>query len=90
MPKPTTVVTFSIVAVACLLVTGRSVPLPWPESPLNETPANDPNWVAPANMEEAMAAMAGHYAHYVIVAYNGKRPTARLPLSSFHTATRTS
>lgn len=65
----------------CLLLSACSRALPWPESPLYEAPTNDPNWVQPANREEAMAAMAGHYAHYDIVAYEGK--TANGPLSSF-------
>lgn len=56
-------------------------PLPWPQSPLYETPANDPNWVPPASRDEAMAAMAGHYAHYDIVAYDGE--TANGPLATF-------
>ncbi len=67
--------------VGCSNPIGCSSPLPWPESPLYETPTNDPNWVAPANKEEAMAAMAGHYAHYDIVAYEGE--TANGPLSTF-------
>lgn len=57
------------------------MPQPWPESPLYETPTNDPNWKSPASKEEAMAAMAGHYAHYDIVAYEGQ--TANGPLSTF-------
>lgn len=69
------------VAAGCLLLSGCSTPQPWPESPLYETPTNDPNWVAPANKAEAMAAMAGHYAHYDIVAYEGE--TANGPLSTF-------
>jgi len=48
---------------------------------LYETPANDPNWVAPTTREEAMAAMAGHYAHYDVVAYDGETPNG--PLSTF-------
>lgn len=75
------VVTLVGVAAGCLLLAGCSIPLPWPESPLYETPTNDPNWVAPANKEEAMAAMAGHYAHYDIVAYDGE--TANGPLATF-------
>jgi hypothetical protein len=75
------IVNLSAVAAGCLLLAGCSIPLPWPESPLYETPTNDPNWVAPASKEEAMAAMAGHYAHYDIVAYEGE--TANNPLSTF-------
>lgn len=75
------IVTVIAVATSCLLIFGCSSPLPWPESPLYETPTNDPDWVAPANKEAAMAAMAGHYAHYDIVAYEGE--TANGPLSTF-------
>jgi hypothetical protein len=75
------IVTLTAVATSCLLLCGCSSPLPWPESPLYETPTNDPDWVAPANKEEAMVAMAGHYAHYDIVAYEGE--TANGPLATF-------
>lgn len=74
-------VTLSAVVASCLFLVGCSIPQPWPESPLYETPTSDPNWVAPASKEEAMAAMAGHYAHYDIVAYEGE--TANGPLSTF-------
>ncbi|MCC6490012.1 MAG: hypothetical protein IT364_21160 [Candidatus Hydrogenedentes bacterium] len=63
------------------LLVGCSNAKPWPESPLYETPVNDPNWQAPANKEEAMAAMAGHYAHYDVVAYEAETPTG--PFSTF-------
>lgn len=71
----------SVAAAGCLLLCACSTALPWPESPLYEAPTNDPNWVQPANREEAITAMAGHYAHYDIVAYEGE--TANGPLSSF-------
>jgi hypothetical protein len=73
--------TLTAVVTGCLFLVGCSSPAPWPESPLYETPTNDPNWVAPASKEEAMAAMAGHYAHYDIVAYDGE--TANGPLFTF-------
>lgn len=63
------------------LSSGCSVPLPWPQSPLYETPDNDSNWVPPVSKDEAVAAMAGHYAHYDIVAYEGE--TANGPLATF-------
>lgn len=66
---------------ACLVLVGCSYPLPWPQSPLYETPTNDPNWNAPAGKQEAMEAMTGHYAHYDVVAYQGQTPTG--PLSTF-------
>ena len=67
--------------IAALFVVGCSAPLPWPDSPLYEAPTNDPDWAPPASKEEAMAAMAGHYAHYDIVAYDGE--TANGPLATF-------
>ena len=72
---------FATALAACLLSVGCSAPKPWPESPLYETPANDPNWEAPASREDAMAAMAGHYAHYDVVAYEAQTPNG--PLSTF-------
>lgn len=71
------------VAASCLFVVGCAVPAPlaWPDSPLYEPPVDDPTWVPPASKEAAMAAMAGHYAHYNIVAYEGE--TANGPLASF-------
>ena len=81
LTSSTPILTVTVAAASCVLFCGCSSPLPWPESPLYETPTNDPDWVAPANKEEAMAAMAGHYAHYDIVAYEGE--TANGPLSTF-------
>lgn len=72
---------FNAILVVCLFLVGCSNPKPWPESPLYEAPVNDPNWEAPASKEEAMAAMAGHYAHYDVVAYEAKTPNG--PLSTF-------
>ena len=69
------------VAFVLLILVGCSRPKDWPESPLYETPTNDPNWEAPSNREEAMEAMAGHYAHYDVVAYYGETPNG--PLSTF-------
>ncbi len=67
--------------VVCLSLAGCSNPKPWPQSPLYVTPINDPNWQAPAGKAEAMAAMAGHYAHYDVVAYEAQTPNG--PLSTF-------
>ena len=64
-----------------LLLAGCSSPKPWPPSPLYEAPTNDPAWTPPPNKDEAMAAMAGHYAHYDVVAYAGETPNG--PLSTF-------
>ncbi len=75
------VVALAASSLGWLLCGGCSFPLPWPASPLYETPVNDPAWVGPSSKEEAMAAMAGHYAHYDIVAYEGE--TANGPLATF-------
>lgn len=75
------VLLFTAALTGCLLAVGCALPATWPESPLYEPPENDPEWSAPENKEEAMAAMAGHYAHYDVVAYNGETPNG--PLSTF-------
>lgn len=75
------IVTLTAAISVCFLVAGCSIPQPWPESPLYETPANSSDWIAPMSKEEALAAMAGHYAHYDIVAYEGE--TANGPLAAF-------
>ena len=73
--------TLIAVVTGCLSLVGCSYPVPWPESPLYETPSNDPNWNVPTSKQEAMEAMAGHYAHYDVVAYEGETPNG--PLSTF-------
>ena len=73
--------TLTAVVAGCLLLVGCSGPAPWPASPLYELPSNDPNWAPPASKEEAVEAMAGHYAHYDVVAYEGETPNG--PLSTF-------
>lgn len=77
--SPVSRLTFGITS--CLLLVGCSNPKPWPESPLYETPSNDPDWQAPASREEAMEAMAGRYANYNVVAYQGETPNG--PLATF-------
>ena len=81
MRTSSSVVTFTTIAAVCLVVAACSPTPPWPESPLYETPTNDPDWVRPASREEAMAVMEGRYAHYDIVAYDGQ--TANGPLGTF-------
>jgi len=63
----------------CAVSTGCT--LPWPDSPLYDTPVNDPGWTPPATVEEAMADLEGHYAHYSIVAYIAQVPTG--PMRTF-------
>lgn len=76
-----TALTLPAVVVGCLFLGACSDPKPWPESPLYMAPANDPNWETPASKEEAVAAMAGHYGHYDVVAYYSETPNG--PLSTF-------
>jgi len=75
------ILTLTVAVTGCLFLVGCSGPKPWPESPLYETPSNDPDWEAPASKEEAMEAVTGHYAHYDVVAYDGETPNG--PLSTF-------
>lgn len=77
----TATVASCLLFVGCSNPVGCSSPLPWPESPLYETPTNDPDWIAPASRQEALAAMAGHYANYNVVAYEGDTPNG--PLFAF-------
>lgn len=72
---------FMALSLAFLVSVSCSVPKPWPESPLYDLPPDDAGWVSPATKEEAMQAMAGHYAHYDIVAYDAVTPNG--PLSTF-------
>lgn len=81
MKSPMTPLLLVLIVTGALGLTGCSSPKPWPESPLYEAPINDPAWVAPATQQEAMEAMAGHYAHYDVVAYQGQTPNG--PLSTF-------
>ncbi len=66
---------------AAVALAGCSLPLPWPASPLYPLPQNDADWVPPATVEEAKAEIAGHYAHFDVVAYDGETPNG--PLSTF-------
>lgn len=68
-------------AALCVLVAGCGGPRPWPASPLYAPPENDPDWAPPTTREEAIETIAGHYAHYDIVAYEGTTPNG--PLSTF-------
>jgi hypothetical protein len=81
MSPPLRVSAAALAVLVCLLAAGCSRPKPWPASPLYDTPANDPSWETPATREEAMRAIAGHYAHYDVVAYDGDTPNG--PLSTF-------
>jgi hypothetical protein len=52
-----------------LILFSCSRPLEWPESPLYVFEKGDPNLTQPADIDSAMKEIAGHYAHYDVVAY---------------------
>ena len=66
---------------ATVVLASCSAPLPWPESPLYEFP--DPGLPSrrPESVQEAMEAIAGHYAHYDVVAYEDV--STRTPMRTF-------
>ncbi len=70
----------NVVAITVVL-SSCSAPLPWPESPLHVFPETDPGWNQPESVDEAMQAIAGHYAHYDVVAYEDV--TTRTPMKTF-------
>ena len=70
-----------IVAAIALILYGCSKPTSWPESPLYEFPESDPGWNRPPDIEAAMQALVGHYAHYDVVAYEDV--TTQVPMLTF-------
>jgi hypothetical protein len=66
---------------ATILPVSCSAPLPWPESPLYAFP--DPGLPSRRlqSVQEAMVAIAGHYAHYDVVAYEDV--STRTPMRTF-------
>jgi hypothetical protein len=57
------------IAISMMSLGSCSNPLPWPESPLHELSQAPPGPGYPATREEAIATIAGRYAHYDVVAY---------------------
>lgn len=51
---------------------------PWPASPLYAPPANLLPWRATLPRGAALAALAGHYAHYDVVAYEAQVPAGAM------------
>ena len=68
-------------AVIAIIFSSCATPLHWPESPLYEAPEYDANWNQPQNAEAAKRAIAGHYAHFDVVAYEDL--TTRTPMRTF-------
>jgi hypothetical protein len=56
-------------------------PLEWPESPLYVFEQGDSNTTRPTDIESAMTEIAGHYAHYDVVAYEDT--TTRTTMRTF-------
>lgn len=63
-------------------MTGCNDPLSWPDTPLYEEPENDADWITPTSLKAAREAIAGHYAHYDIVAYEDQDST-KFPMGTF-------
>lgn len=68
-------------AALAVVLGGCAAPLPWPRSPLYEFPESDAGWTGPADVREAMEAIAGLYAHYDVVAYEDT--STRTPMRTF-------
>ena len=64
-----TVSAMLLIVTLLFIASGCSTPLQWPESPLYPAPDSDPESGQPETLEEAMEAIAGHYAHFDVVAY---------------------
>jgi hypothetical protein len=64
-----------------VVLSSCSAPLPWPPSPLYRFPDADTKETGPATVQEAMKAIAGHYAHFDVVAYEDT--TTRTPMRTF-------
>jgi hypothetical protein len=69
-----------IFSVAFILL-GCAQPLPWPDSPLYEIPATDPDWNPPQDIDGVKQSLVGHYAHYDIIAYEDE--TTKTPMKTF-------
>jgi len=58
-----------------------SRPLEWPESPLYDFEQGESHTTQPTDLDSARKAIAGHYAHYDVVAYEDK--TTRTTMRTF-------
>jgi hypothetical protein len=68
-------------AILAVALGGCSAPLPWPPSPLYTFPETETGRPVPRSVPEAMEAIAGHYAHFDVVAYEDA--TTRTPMRTF-------
>lgn len=73
------------IPVVLLLLGSCSRPLEWPEAPLYTFDQGEPETAQPADLESAQEAIAGHYAHYDVVAYEdtSTRTTMRTFIISY-------
>ncbi len=72
----------AIAAAICIaIVSGCSKPLAWPPSPLYPPHDPGPATSMPADYQAALEAVAGHYAHFDIVAYEDT--TTKTPMRTF-------
>ena len=78
--RPKVSVFFAAITILASLV-GCSNPQPWPESPLYVFPKTDPEWNQPEDLDAAIRAVAGHYAHFDVVA--NEDVTTRTPMRTF-------
>lgn len=70
-----------VAATLLFFLNSCSKPLEWPASPLYEFERGAPNAAYPEDPESAMEALAGHYAHYDVVAYEDT--TTRTTMRTF-------
>lgn len=76
---------FPGILVILFLLDSCSGPLDWPESPLYNFDKGETNTTYPGDLESAQQTIAGHYAHYDVVAYEdtSTRTTMRTLIISY-------
>ena len=70
-----------VVVLFSVFINGCSGSRQWPEPPLFTIPENDSLWIGPEDIDEAMKMIAGHYAHFDVVAYEDV--TTKTPMKTF-------
>lgn len=73
------------ILILIIFLSSCSKPLDWPESPLYNFDKGEANTRYPGDLESAQQAIAGHYAHYDVVAYEdtSTRTTMRTLIISY-------
>ncbi len=64
-----TVIVFSFISTFLIAAVSCAKPLEWPKSPLYDFPQPEPSQGQPLDLQAAMEKIAGHYAHFDVVAY---------------------